>query len=342
MIELSMALHAVVFAPNDVAPRGYLYIVQRGVALYRGRVMTKGKVWGEDLILETVGLRHKATARAMNFLEAYYLSRPELLTLSSRHPETAQAIRVHAIWLALRREIVRQAHAIKASAGSMMTSAASSILDAIESGDLPAGVGLSLGRKTGDAPPEMVEVGAAGKLMESNDLAVAFEILGNRMSDERKKTLDRFERLEHSQAAILKSLEGLHTRIAQQSQSLDSDLNAKLAQAVLSVAAQTTTTTTRVALERAAHHHSPPYEAHVRAVSRHEDRHTQAVRRPEEDRVQDGIALATTSAPPARRTGERTGERSGERGGRRRHHHRRHQDPSPPPPQSGGNAAYEA
>ena len=36
MVELSMALHAVVFAPNDVAPRGYLYIIQRGVGAEMG------------------------------------------------------------------------------------------------------------------------------------------------------------------------------------------------------------------------------------------------------------------------------------------------------------------
>lgn len=47
MIELSMLLHAVVFAPGDVPPRGYMYIVQRGIAAFRGRVLTKGKVWGD-------------------------------------------------------------------------------------------------------------------------------------------------------------------------------------------------------------------------------------------------------------------------------------------------------
>ena len=39
MIELSMTLHAVVFAPTDVAPAGFMYIVQRGIALYNGKVL---------------------------------------------------------------------------------------------------------------------------------------------------------------------------------------------------------------------------------------------------------------------------------------------------------------
>jgi hypothetical protein len=39
-----MNLHAVVFAPAEVAPPGVLYIVQSGVALYRGNLLQKGGV----------------------------------------------------------------------------------------------------------------------------------------------------------------------------------------------------------------------------------------------------------------------------------------------------------
>jgi hypothetical protein len=45
MLGLAMALHAMVFAPGDMAPRGYLYIVQKGIALYRARLIIKGRVW---------------------------------------------------------------------------------------------------------------------------------------------------------------------------------------------------------------------------------------------------------------------------------------------------------
>ena len=69
MIDLSMTLHAIVFAPADIAPRGYMYIVQRGIALYNGKVLTKGGTWGDDMILQSEALRLRATARAMNYLE---------------------------------------------------------------------------------------------------------------------------------------------------------------------------------------------------------------------------------------------------------------------------------
>ena len=56
-------------APGELAPTGNLYIVHRGIALYGGKVLTAGKVWGEDLILSNEALRRNWCARAMNYLE---------------------------------------------------------------------------------------------------------------------------------------------------------------------------------------------------------------------------------------------------------------------------------
>ena len=61
----------------------------------------------------------------MNFLEAYFINRDELMALGNRHPETAHRIRQHAIWMALRREVVSRALRMleerdgKASVGSV-------------------------------------------------------------------------------------------------------------------------------------------------------------------------------------------------------------------------------
>ena len=35
----------------QVAPTGNLYVIHRGLALYGARVLTAGKVWGDDVIL---------------------------------------------------------------------------------------------------------------------------------------------------------------------------------------------------------------------------------------------------------------------------------------------------
>ena len=53
-------------------------MIERGVVLYRGRVLTYGKVWGhEDVILDDDLLQYARTdrARAMSFMEYRGLSR---------------------------------------------------------------------------------------------------------------------------------------------------------------------------------------------------------------------------------------------------------------------------
>ena len=58
------------------------------------------------MIMASANLRFKATARALNYLEAFFISRDEMFALCKRHPETEKRIRSHANWMALRRELV--------------------------------------------------------------------------------------------------------------------------------------------------------------------------------------------------------------------------------------------
>ena len=58
-----------VFAPGELLPPGYLYIIHRGIALYDGRVLTAGRAWGTDVILSCEELKKNISARAMNYVE---------------------------------------------------------------------------------------------------------------------------------------------------------------------------------------------------------------------------------------------------------------------------------
>ena len=89
MLELSLQLHAVVFSPSDYAPTGYLFIVQRGLMVFRGKVLTKGKVWGEDLVLHSEDLRSTSRARAMNYVAGPRPRRASPLRTAQRRPATA-------------------------------------------------------------------------------------------------------------------------------------------------------------------------------------------------------------------------------------------------------------
>jgi hypothetical protein len=109
IIQVALLLSPVVFAPGELTAAGWMYIIHRGIALYGGKVLTSGKVWGEDIILESMSLRRKWAARAMNYLEVYLLSREDLLTAAEGFPDTLRAIRRAALLLALRRHLVMAA-----------------------------------------------------------------------------------------------------------------------------------------------------------------------------------------------------------------------------------------
>ena len=200
MIELAMQLHPVVFTPNDVPPNGYLYIIQRGIVMYRGRVLTKGRTWGEDVILQTASLRLKALARALNFLEAYYQSRDELMALSKRHPETAHAIRQAAIWMALRREIIQLAKLIQHGGANPL-----------ERGQ------TSINRSAVDST---LEAAASGSLQgctvaSAVDLPLKFDILGNQIAEEVDQSRGITEMVLRQMTTISKALAQLQEKAAE-------------------------------------------------------------------------------------------------------------------------------
>lgn len=112
MIDLASRMEARVFPPGDTPQIGFMYIVHRGIAMHNAKLITKGNVWGEDIILSSKALRSKAQARAMNYLEVYFTTRTVLLYLSRIYPKTGKQVRKAAILLALRREVIRYAKSV--------------------------------------------------------------------------------------------------------------------------------------------------------------------------------------------------------------------------------------
>lgn len=148
LVELALGMRAKVFAPGELAPAGWLYIIHRGLAVYGGKVLGMGKgacflakaaraacsrrllapalsliggsrvraraplaVWGEDVILTSEELRRKYCARAMNFLEVFCVNRATLEDVARGHPEYAKRLRKLAVRLAVRRAFIHVAQA---------------------------------------------------------------------------------------------------------------------------------------------------------------------------------------------------------------------------------------
>ena len=94
------------FAPADLCPPIHLYLIQRGIALYRGRLLSTGRAWGEDMVMSSVSHRKMYVARAMTFLEVHTITRSQLLSLAERYPAVFNKIRWACIWWALKRELI--------------------------------------------------------------------------------------------------------------------------------------------------------------------------------------------------------------------------------------------
>ena len=68
-------------------------MINRGLALYGARVLTAGKIWGDDVILMNPELRSPFHARAMNYLETYTISHEALFAVVSDFPKSRRVVR---------------------------------------------------------------------------------------------------------------------------------------------------------------------------------------------------------------------------------------------------------
>jgi len=117
VVRLAIALSPMILAPFEIAPHGYLYLLHRGVVVHTGRVLTKGHVWGEDIIVMALApnLVRGTNARAMNYVESFITDWEMLEQACEGFPKSRHHIRMCALRLSLRREFVRLARLARRS-----------------------------------------------------------------------------------------------------------------------------------------------------------------------------------------------------------------------------------
>ena len=106
LVDFAKQVSAKVFAPGDWAPSGFLYIIHRGIALYKAQVLTRGKVFGDDFLLASESIRDQSSARAMNYLEVYVCNREDVQCLAEKFPETWRKVRKRVLFRTMRKAIV--------------------------------------------------------------------------------------------------------------------------------------------------------------------------------------------------------------------------------------------
>ena len=116
IVTLTLAFSPMVLAPFELAPPGFLYVLNAGVVVVDGGVFTRGRTWGEDLILACVApnLCRSTAAKALNYAEVYICSWDALAAALDGFPTSAVHVRRCAVRLAMCRNLVLAAEQVKA------------------------------------------------------------------------------------------------------------------------------------------------------------------------------------------------------------------------------------
>ena len=112
-VRLAMALQPKMLAPGEVAPNRNMYSLTRGSMTLGGRVLSKGAVWGDDVILANLQHCLPHHARAITYADVMFFSRQTLLDIVATYPSSMYSLRRNQGFLALRRALIAAARAAK-------------------------------------------------------------------------------------------------------------------------------------------------------------------------------------------------------------------------------------
>ena len=107
LVSVALGTEARVFAPSEIPEVEILYIIHKGCVLFGGRVLTSGKMWGEDIILSNPVNYTMMSARCMTYVETFTVSRATLKEIVKRFPLATRAVKRAALKVALKRTMIR-------------------------------------------------------------------------------------------------------------------------------------------------------------------------------------------------------------------------------------------
>ena len=112
-MQLAAQLSPFVFPPGEFCPNGFMYIIQRGSALWAGRMLREGdhrrSVWGDDIILYNRDLQILFPALAATYLHVLTIDGDSLNTVIYRFPDVLPHLHKKCRRWVVRRAIVREA-----------------------------------------------------------------------------------------------------------------------------------------------------------------------------------------------------------------------------------------
>lgn len=107
VVELALHFKPHLFSPNEfIMDQQSIFVICKGSCMKRGKLLGKGAVLGEDMILASEHLKDTTMPRTLSFTEVNKLERSDLMDVCNKFPELDQKIRTSQKRLAVRRAFV--------------------------------------------------------------------------------------------------------------------------------------------------------------------------------------------------------------------------------------------
>jgi hypothetical protein len=108
LVEVCKVIKPTMLAPGEtLSDPQTLYLIDKGLIIYKGQLMGAGKLIGADFMLTNPELRPTTFPTVLTFVEALTLHRIELEEVSDLFPEDAKIMRRGVIWTALRQYCIK-------------------------------------------------------------------------------------------------------------------------------------------------------------------------------------------------------------------------------------------
>lgn len=109
LVQLALRMEPCVFAPGELPESDHLYVLHRGIVMHGFRVLTSGKLWGEDCIAPppSEGPAVMSLARCMTYVEVFSLSRSVFFKAINGFDEARRLVRRGAVLIMARRGVLK-------------------------------------------------------------------------------------------------------------------------------------------------------------------------------------------------------------------------------------------
>ena len=108
VVEVATALGATMYAPSElIKAQATLSIIKSGIAARRGKVLSRGSMWGLDFVVNQWALMDHSPVRSLSYTEVNYLTRAALEFAARSFPKQQVEIRRATIWITLKCALIK-------------------------------------------------------------------------------------------------------------------------------------------------------------------------------------------------------------------------------------------